>query len=1039
MNILTELLNMKPSHNDFAKIRREPTGNSIGMTCTTPLKLPDDLSRALVTMTTMEMVQDKSINSDWQASACNLLIALSRYCPDVVSGQLLERFPISSTNPPHYFVIKALSDMAFYYPLLFVSNLKEVLSRTLPLLAMIKHDNLRWVFCAALGRWAEAAIYCLDLSSTSSNHQMNPIDRTTISQYHSSMLTAMKHILLEWLNSRETKIRLAAAQSIGYMCHVIETDQLNQLLVKLLPSYIQLIKKEMKEDPLPVTIGIQHIVSVVVRDCATSLNEHLQPIMFNLFQELVITISRRSSYKHGSRNVSEILRTFHYIGKAYTDQVVTFLQLQLEQLNGNSISRISALRSIRYLILNNDDDLVSYRDVIVSGLIKVLKDTTTNGNVLDDVDVHCEFCLLIHEMSQHYGYMSAQGGTDLVHVILRGCSLSDRKVHDDLRVKIPQSLVKDAGCSTLVNVTPIDVLERIALSVMVRNEKEDEEMIRIYKAVEDEEEQQQELNSQTSQENDDTDSMSSTSSDSSQSTMKLSVNSHIMTWYQVRELCDRILLNFTTKLGENMDEVLWPFLLESFVMVQYDQAFPVLCRAIADISKRKKNDDDFIIDFDAQVNIPKPNFLFARLLLKLSIPFGRNQPAINILRALYCLSPNIHPDVVQLWSKKLPVLKKYIDQFVESTADFDQDEWDNQILNLVRDSIDNVQDDPWSVALGEALLDHAEPFYKQNKLLKKSLLSIVGLIIQKSQLKQFIHSAVERCFKLTDHTSDEERLGCARGLGQASLNHCDIVLTQLQNIMKAPEKKTGLFARNTGKEVTSIERATCLLAYGYVCMLTPLNLITSRVEVHVIKNILPLLKPQQGVPIPYELKENGLKSIDLIGKAVHPSRLSEFVLKSRDELVRLVIQLMTPSQQALQQATPTQLLSMNKLRILGLEALATLVKLPPKVEVDVQNDILNAVLALLKIKSVTAKPTTQQGNTTPTTQQSTTHNDELNQNDETIIEDVNTVLYDLLHTDNSQGTLDDILRALETDHINSTNPMERERSFERFCQDHQHQ
>jgi hypothetical protein len=34
----------------------------------------------------------------------------------------------------------------------FVPHLKEVLIKTLPLLALIKHDNLRWVIAASLGR-----------------------------------------------------------------------------------------------------------------------------------------------------------------------------------------------------------------------------------------------------------------------------------------------------------------------------------------------------------------------------------------------------------------------------------------------------------------------------------------------------------------------------------------------------------------------------------------------------------------------------------------------------------------------------------------------------------------------------------------------------------------------------------------------------------------------------------------------------------------------------------------------------------------------
>jgi maestro heat-like repeat-containing protein family member 1 len=76
-------------------------------------------------------------------------------------------------------------------------HLKEILSRTLPILAMIKHDNLRWVFAAALGRWAEAVI-------VATNDKENP-SLIPISEFSAQMHTASKHILKEWLLQMSSK------------------------------------------------------------------------------------------------------------------------------------------------------------------------------------------------------------------------------------------------------------------------------------------------------------------------------------------------------------------------------------------------------------------------------------------------------------------------------------------------------------------------------------------------------------------------------------------------------------------------------------------------------------------------------------------------------------------------------------------------------------------------------------------------------------------------------------------------------------------
>ena len=62
---------------------------------------------------------------------------------------------------------------------------------------MLKHDNLRWVFAAAIGRWAEAVI-------VATNDTENP-SSIPISEFSAQMDTALKHIHREWLLKMSTK------------------------------------------------------------------------------------------------------------------------------------------------------------------------------------------------------------------------------------------------------------------------------------------------------------------------------------------------------------------------------------------------------------------------------------------------------------------------------------------------------------------------------------------------------------------------------------------------------------------------------------------------------------------------------------------------------------------------------------------------------------------------------------------------------------------------------------------------------------------
>ncbi|KAL0491454.1 maestro heat-like repeat-containing protein [Acrasis kona] len=804
MNVLTDIINSKVT-----------------------LKIPEDLAQALAVMSTLEIVAEKSIDSDWQDSACKLLISMARVVPDTVARNLIDRFPANQI--PHYFVVKALADFAHLYPELFLPHLKEILTRALPILALIKQDNIRWVFCAGLGRWAEAVVRVAKSD-----------DKVTLSEYSGSMHAALKWCLNENLPLRNQKIRLVAAEAIGHLSHLIETEHLTALLKKIIVEMLALMKKEMKEDQLPVSIGYQNVIASAIKKNPQSLVEFMDGpngLLVSTHQFLANAIRMEPTYNKSEQNQLQLNIVFEQLTKEFTDQVVTFLQKSIES---KEAVRLATLRALRHMINNNASQLHSYKDLIVSALRLV-----TNENDLDLI-------YLIRDMGKQ-GYLQAISGEDLVSHVIKGSS------------------------------------------------------------------------------------------------------SHLE---PLRNECDGTMITFSTEYGDRMDPVLWPYLLTTIVPGDLTNAVPIVCKALSDIAKRKKNDDDFIIDFDRAVNLPKPNAVFARLLILLTAPHDRNSPGVNILRALYCLSPNIHPDLVETWSKRLPAMKRYLDENSESegtkpSPSFNQDQWENLLLNFVRDSIDAVNDDEYTVSLGDALIAQCS-LYPFNKALKRALLSTAGLIVQKTQLKDFVHRAIHSIFDQCDHGSEEERSGCARGLGQASASHTDIVLSKLSQVVKAPPPKKNFFGvstpTGTGPTYDNKAKATACLAYGYVSMLTPSSLMVSRVEVHVINSLLPLLNGTKD----FEVRENALRAVDLIGKACSSDRVGdEFVLKSRQEVCKAVVTVINTANDRVDKRVespggPGAAAYGNPLRTLGLEALSTLIQLPPKVESQVQNTILDCLLPLYK-------------------------------------------------------------------------------------------
>jgi hypothetical protein len=214
----------------------------------------------------------------------------------------------------------------------------------------------------------------------------------------------------------------------------------------------------------------------------------------------------------------------------------------------------------------------------------------------------------------------------------------------------------------------------------------------------------------------------------------------------------------------------------------------------------------------------------------------------------------------------------------------------------------------------------------------------------------------------------------------------------------AAPKKSGFSLFGSAPVEVPGPKATSLLSYGYVSMLTPPDLFVSRVDVHVIGNMIPVINESKT----HEVKENGIRAIDFIGKAVSPKRIPNFVLKSRDELVKVILTIMNPDKGIVDKGV-----NIHKLRNLGLEALSTLVSLPPRVNGAVQTSILNGTLNIFGIESGDSAV------------------------DEQLLDNINSLMSAILLSDPSQGTLDDILQALEVYNA-SAKVLERKRSANAF-------
>jgi hypothetical protein len=160
----------------------------------------------------------------------------------------------------------------------------------------------------------------------------------------------------------------------------------------------------------------------------------------------------------------------------------------------------------------------------------------------------------------------------------------------------------------------------------------------------------------------------------------------------------------------------------------------------------------------------------------------------------------------------------------------------------------------------------------------------------------------------------------------------DIVLgkitAKLQSLMEKP-KQSGFFGGGSKENPAAKEPAkcTCIISYGYVAAYANPELLLSRLDVHVLHNLSPVMKEASTLP----LRINVIKAVDLIGKALHVSRLpdkkKDYRMGERDSLLEGILAYikLTPDPKT------GALRGNSELRLLGLNAAATLINLIPPI------------------------------------------------------------------------------------------------------------
>jgi hypothetical protein len=267
--------------------------------------LEEPLANDLIELASAELTKDPDVVPDWQGAASGLLTTLGICHAPAVLQELLKRFQPGTT--PHYFVVKTTGDLAMANVVEVVPHLSAVLSRMITQLGAIKHDNMQWVFSYAFARFSEAILdYMADKQRTTSG-------QVQLSQFEGHISSSFDQLFNVWLLSKESRLRMAVTEALGFMVHLLSAAALNDQLPKLLPGIMQLYKKHSEHYYISQCLCM--VVDAAGKKSCTNLELQLTNLLTLLFQHACVPVDMTSSTS--VKNHNEILRCFAVTGMVF--------------------------------------------------------------------------------------------------------------------------------------------------------------------------------------------------------------------------------------------------------------------------------------------------------------------------------------------------------------------------------------------------------------------------------------------------------------------------------------------------------------------------------------------------------------------------------------------------------------------------------------------------------------------------------------------------------------------------------------------------
>ncbi|XP_033011907.1 maestro heat-like repeat-containing protein family member 1 isoform X2 [Lacerta agilis] len=363
-------------------------------------QLDKSTAKIVIFLASNEMTKSKDIIFEWQQAASNVLVAVGRRFINKVMEEVLSKFQPGIL--PHYFIVQTFANLSMTNVFGMVPFLNSILGTMLPMLGMAKQDNMKTVFCYALQNFSES------IQEYMANLDQAPDPTVRRDTFSNEIFSAYEVLFNNWLQTRETKLRLAVVEALGPMSHLLPSEKLEEQLPRLVPGILTLYRKP--AEAYYVSKSLCQILEAAVNIGSRTLDTQLEALLNAL--QLQICSPLDSSTPVQLKNHNEVLRCFTVLASSFPDRLLGFLLPKLE--SGNERTRVGTLTILRQIINSASSQMEIKKPFILSSMKLPLQD---NNNKVKRAVVQ-----LISAMA-HHGYLEQPGGEALIEFLIRQCAL----------------------------------------------------------------------------------------------------------------------------------------------------------------------------------------------------------------------------------------------------------------------------------------------------------------------------------------------------------------------------------------------------------------------------------------------------------------------------------------------------------------------------------------------------------------------------------------------------------------------------------------